>query len=475
MHATFIALLLAVFYFLSNQSVVHGPYIYDEADYMYAVSRGFAANYTDSPTLPLPEFLKLGLSRGKDAGRQADLSELIRRGDDMVFYRHWHGPLYVDWLHLLKSFTSDEYRMRAWGYMFPILTALLLYFGALYLLPRDAGQVAAMLGSALFLWSYPVIRTTELAPHAMFILAVVAALLALAKMMQTGERKYWCGAVVLTAVAFCILEVAFALIATLLICGHFIRDRLKPDLRFAAISVVTFLATVMLIWPSAILKLSFIKAYLFMAYLAVFRRAAWGSDISVPGTWWLRLVSSPVPWILLAVAVYLLISRRRTLWSPVLLPFVVYAVSMFLAIFRVNSEFPKYVLPLWPGIVLIAAFTSGLWLVHFKPIQRYATVAAIGVAMVLTTLPHLTPRIGSDPANDSMLALLRTDDLARKSLLVPQAAVPMVHYYFPRAHFKGYVTVSEIPEELRGGSFDGVIYAGNPARYEPRMNTNEHR
>src|SRR5260370_37763082 len=116
----------------------------------------------------------------------------------------------------MKLMASNEYAMRACGYLFPILTALLMYFGALRLLPRNAGHVAAELGSALSLWSFPVIRTTELAPHEMFVLSVVAALLVLARMMQTGERKHWYTAVVLAAAAFCILEVAFALIATLL-------------------------------------------------------------------------------------------------------------------------------------------------------------------------------------------------------------------------------------------------------------------
>jgi len=226
----------------------------------------------------------------------------------------------------------------------------------------------------------------------------------------------------------------------LLICGHAIRDRLRPDLRFAAISAGTFVTTVILIWPGATFKLSFVKAYLFMAYLAVFRKAAWGSNISV---------------------------RRRTIWSSVLFPFVVYAISMFLAIFRVNSDLPKYVLPLWPAIVLIAAFILGLWLARFKPASRYVAIAVIFAAMVLTTLPHIEPRLSSDPWDDSILGLLRTGGLAHKRLLVPQGTVPMVHYYFPEARFKGYVAASEIAEELRSGSFDGVIYAGNPAPFVP--------
>ena len=46
-HAAILVGLLAVFYFLAKGTVMYGPYSYDEADYMYAVSRGFTANSMD--------------------------------------------------------------------------------------------------------------------------------------------------------------------------------------------------------------------------------------------------------------------------------------------------------------------------------------------------------------------------------------------------------------------------------------------
>jgi hypothetical protein len=467
-HMASVAILLTGFFFLAKDSVMRGPYIYDEADYMYAMSRGFGANYTDSPTLPLTEFVKIGLSRGRDASQRASLSELIRTSDDMVFYRHLHGPLYMDWLLLLKPLAADEHVMRVWSYFFPILTALLIYWGAYWLLPRGAGRIAAILGAVLFLWSFPVINSPELAPHELFVLWVVAALLALGKLMLSGERKHWYAAVVLTALAFCTLEVAFALIATLLICGHAVRDRLKPDFRLAAISIGAFAGTVLLVWPGAIFKLSFVKAYLFMAYLAVFRKAAWGSDISIAGTWWLRFVTSPAPWILLAVAIYLMIARRRAAWSPVLVPFAVYAVSMFLALFRVNADIPRYILPLFPAVVLIVAFTLGRWLAGFKPSVRAGAVAVICGAMVATTLQSVVKRRPQpDPRVYSMLDLVRSENLSTKSLLVPQGDLPMVHYYFPETRLKGYLNESDISAALRGAPLDGVIYPGDPARYVP--------
>jgi hypothetical protein len=242
-----------------------------------------------------------------------------------------------------------------------------------------------------------------------------------------------------------------------LICGHAVRDRLKPDAAFIAKSAGAFAGTVLVVWPAALFKLSFVKSYLFMAYLAVFRKGAWGTDISVAGTWWMRFVTSPVPWILVALSIFLLATRRLA-WPPVVLPFAIYSVSMFLAIFRVNTEIPRYVLPLIPGIVPLTAFTIGLWMARFRPAIRYGAVAVIATAMFLTTYQQLQGRYPeTDPKAFALLNLIRHNDLARKRLLVPHFDLPMVHYYFPEAHVKSYSTEAEIPGELRGQSFDAVI------------------
>lgn len=474
---------IAAFLFLARRSVIYGPYFYDEADYMYAASLGFAANYTDSPTLSLIDFAKIGLHRGRDSSRRSELSEMIRASNDIVFYRHWHGPAYIDWLLLVKGFGSSEHDLRELNYVFPVATALLMIFGAIWIIPGVAGRVTAALASVLYLWSVPVVRTTELAPHLLFGFFVVAALLLLAKMMAPVDggagdspatsarlsvhcRRYWYLAVIATALAFCTLEVALMLIATLLLCGHAVRDRLEPDLAFALKSAAAFLATVFIVWPAAILKLSFVKAYAFMAYLAIFRKAAWGSNISVAGAWWLRIISSPVVWIALGVAVALLLSRRVK-WSPILLPFAIYSVSMFLAIFRVNTETHRYVLPLLPGIVLLAAFALGPWLASFERPVRVAALAVICFGMFFSTYLYIRPHpMRQDAKQYAMLDLVLTKGLSGKSLLVPHDDLPMIHYYFPHTRLAPYADEAEIPTDLRRSPVDGVIYRGDPPQYQ---------
>src|SRR5260370_3477748 len=98
----------AVFWFLERGNIPVGPYLYDEADYMYAASLGLVANATDTPSMPLTAFFKTGLSRGRDPSQRESLSELIRASNDVLFYRHWHGPLYTYWLIATVHWKDSE-------------------------------------------------------------------------------------------------------------------------------------------------------------------------------------------------------------------------------------------------------------------------------------------------------------------------------------------------------------------------------
>ncbi|HTC90020.1 MAG TPA: hypothetical protein VK686_17050, partial [Bryobacteraceae bacterium] len=66
-------LLLALFLLLIVRNVSSEPYVYDEADYMYAASLGFFANWTDTPSISISDF-----AQARDNGRQS-LSQRIRR------------------------------------------------------------------------------------------------------------------------------------------------------------------------------------------------------------------------------------------------------------------------------------------------------------------------------------------------------------------------------------------------------------
>ena len=279
-HLLAAAALVALLLFLITRKVSPEPYVYDEADYMYAASLGYFANWTDTPTLPLPDFLRIGLSSGKPGGNRQELSALIRQSNDALFYRHWHGPLYHYLLIPVSRLRFNEHDVRAAILFIPALTLLAIYFGCLWLIPGGPGSLAAVLSSVLFLSSVAVFRSSELAPHQLSRSAILCCLLFLAKTVATGRRSYWYVAVVAAAFAFCTLEVAFALILTLAVCAYIERRALQVGWSFIGRSVALFMATVLVIWPAAIFKLSVVKSYLFMAYLALFRKAPWGTSAS---------------------------------------------------------------------------------------------------------------------------------------------------------------------------------------------------
>lgn len=469
-HLAILALLIGGLLGLVAGKIVTAPYGYDEADYMFAASLGYFANWMDVGSLPIVDFIKIGMNRGTDQEQRLALSQLARNSSDPVVYRHWHGPLYYYWLVALSSWNLTEGTVRGFSVVFPILTAIVLYFGTLRILPEPAAQPAAILSCALFLWGRMTVITTELAPHMLFIFCYVSALLLLARVMSGGGRRSWYAAVFLAGLAFCTLEVAFVLVATLAICAWLRRRELNVDWAFVRNSLLAWLAAVLLFWPAAILRFSFIKAYLSMAYLALFRKGAWG-NLGFLQAWAMRFAISPLEWILVAAA--LLIFFRYRLWRslPALLPFLIYSLLMALALVRVGGEGPRYMTPFFPALLIFAGWTAGWVLARMKTPHagslRYAFPAVVCALLFWFTRSQMADYLRQqDPYPPAVIAAIRERGLARKTVLVPQVDLPTLHYYFPQAEFRAYLDPADIPRALDAEPVDAVLYPTYPVRLE---------
>jgi hypothetical protein len=203
-----------------------------------------------------------------------------------------------------------------------------------------------------------------------------------------------------------------------------------------------------------------------MAYLALVRHDTWGVGATVTQTWWLRLVQSPLPWLLAAIGTVYFVQHWREL--RVLFPFAIFTLAMSAAIFPVKTDMARYVLPLWPGPVLFAALSAGIVLAKWKPAPRVAAIACLSAAMLATTWPGVRSSLPQhDARTEGMLALIRDQGLSQKVLLVPHEDIPMLHYYFAGSHFKQYYDEAAIPEQLRSGGIDAVIDRSTPPRYIP--------
>lgn len=465
-HLAIAGLLLGVAAFWARNQISPPPYYYDEADYVYAASRGWLANWSDTPALTLADFVRLGLSRGRDSGQRVGLSETLRDSGDMNGYRHWHGPLYFYGLIAARAPARTEPAARALMLVCPALAFATIYLGCLWLLPGIQGSLAAALAGLLFLWSPAIVKTTEIAPHILFSGLCLASLVFTAKMMDTGRRAYWYAALAWAGLAFCTMELTFALIPALLICGHLERARLRPDWPLVRNSLLALAAPVILFWPGGVYKLTFVKSYLAMAYLAVFRKAAWG-DITFLGSWSARLSSMPVEWALILVSVALYFGYRHLPGRRVALPFLIFGVLMLLAVIRVNALGPRYVTPFVPPLLVFSGITLAGVISGWKArLPRWSALAAIVLLVFLDTGRQANRAVAADARAVDLLSTIRRHGWDGKALLIPHEDVPVLHYYFPGARLRGYLDAAAIPGDLARDRFDGVIYPGYPVRAE---------
>jgi hypothetical protein len=372
-HVLVFGSLLALFLLLITRNVSPEPYGYDERDYMYAATLGFAANWSDTPSISMPDFLRAGLHRGSPKS----LSDRIRGSHDVLFYRHFHGPLFHYFLIPVSRLPLSQRGVRTSLLAIPAASLAVIYFGCLWLLPGSTAPLAALLAGMLFLTSRSVVWSTELAPHQLFALCTLACLILLAKAIATGRRSYWYACIVASALAFSTLEVALVLMLTVGICGFVERAAFGADLRLVVKSLALFVATVLAVWPAAILRLSFVKAYAVMAYLALMRESPWG-HVGFIETWRARFFESPLEWALIGLALLLGLRNRSRFYPIALYPIALFAGLMILATLGVQSTSARYTLPFMPALDLLAGLTL---LPSLGRLRRPASFAVVALAV----------------------------------------------------------------------------------------------
>ena len=460
-HLAIVSGFVFIFILVALSYISPTPFSYDEADYMYAARQGLIANYLDIPSYSFPEYVRLGLDRGRDPTQKSSLSQAVRKTGDVFFYRHAHGPVYFYWLNAISSWSSNEHFIRTLSLCFPAVTAFVIYLGCLWILPVPQGQIAGLLGCVLYLSSPPVLRTTEVAPHQMFVMFFILTLMLLAKLPTANDvRTCWYAAVCTTGVAFCTLEVTFVLIAAVLACGYTERRRLGLNWRLAWTSALLFASTVVVLHPAVITKLAFAKSYLYYAYLSVQRKAPWG-DVTFVQTWVTRFKDSPVEWILVSLAVLLWISYRHLPGRRQAFPFLLFGVVMLVAMLRVLTTGLRYVLPYLPAFqVFTAIIFSGVavrW--RWKPALRASSMVLVMAALLLNAHRYLHNHPFRPASREALLiAELKNRNVMSGRLLVPQVDLPTLHYYFPHAELTGYLDEFSLPP----GQFDAVVHAADP-------------
>lgn len=447
--------LVAGLFVLALPGIPHLPFFYDEADYVYAGRQGWFANWVDRPSLNVIQFVRLGVGSGRDASRRVDLSEYIRNSGDIHFYRHWHGPLFYQWLGFLSHWTSGEYELRFVSMLIPAAGALVVYFGCLWVLP--SAPVIAILAAAFYAAGYSVVASPELAPHELFVVLSLANLFCLAKFEASRGVKWWWWSCVWVGLSFATLEVAFVNIAIAVLIAWRCRSDLCAARQIWLRSLGLFLLVSAIVWPAGIFKLEPLRSYMFMAYLAVFRKEAWGNT-TIPDAWRFRFLSEPVEWCLVLVALIIWWFLPYKAERRAAFPFLAYGMTMLVVMFKVNALMPHYVLPYLAPLLVFAGVTLGSALKYLTKRAQPVLAATLVLLVVTGTYRYIATH---PPAESSrtlqILEAARAGQLEGKSLLAPQADVSVLHYYFPQTKLVLYSDENGKRRALAERRIDAVL------------------
>jgi 4-amino-4-deoxy-L-arabinose transferase-like glycosyltransferase len=410
---------------------------YDEADYATAARKGFTANYLDTGTLSMKEFVIRGL-RDTLLGEHTTLAKEIRASQDIGFYRHYHPPLTIYLLSFVAFFfgTNDMvFRFTMWG--IAILIMPTVYWTMRMLLPERGHRVGVL--SALFVATSPIMFTTarSISHHPLYCFMAMLTLAMLIRYFQTQQLRDFYLFICFLSGSFLTNEFALFLLAAGLMCALLIPNQIVSVTRqgFSIshhffIGLLCLLGLLFILWPGGILKLSVIKSYLFLAYFVLFKY----SHLSLSEIWGARLAVSPMESLLVVLGiVFGIVGFMRNRIDRALLPLLIYPLVIFSANLMNGSPAHTYALSIYPPLFMLAAIGIDSWVrrVSHHTQQTIAVLLiAFGVSAANICFERYPPPIDFTPLQTA-IQTLKTIAQQGDRILVNYGNLPTVSYYLP--------------------------------------------
>ena len=430
-------------------TVADHPYAYDESDYMWAGKQGLWANYSDQNGLSIVEFVSKGLELSRDSSRRQSFSEYIRGTGDIGMYRHYHGPLYAYWLAAFQDLGAiRENVFRGSGLLIHFASALIILFGfwkAFPLLSPFSGLAAC----ALFIFNRTaLVAAVSITQHVVFTFFSLAALFAASLFLKTLRTRWFYATMSLLACSFATVEtsalIVVALAFALAVEHRNLRERWPSVKSLAALltkGVGVFILTLLIVWPTGILKLGIAKGFLTLAYISIYRKTF--SPFGTLDLWSAKFNASPWEFSLLLVGVLAaLFLWRRSTEKCALLPWLAFIAVFFLITLKVTVPYTYYYAPLTGAMTVATGAVFGmLWKRYGTPALMLGTLA-IATSIAGTTLPYrkeVKAVHDSRPYHFAVLKLMRDQPVAPgRQLYLPYQLVPTLHYYHPEIQTVGY-------------------------------------
>ena len=444
-------ILLAVFFLFDGLAPAY-PYTYDEADYMYAGTRGFAANYLDQDALSFPTFVQKGLELMRTPGQRSSFSEYIRSTGDINMYRHFHGPVYAYWLAFgqLRGLSNPgQYRGSGiFIHLTTTLASMLIFWWLFPALPTWGGLLAGLL---IAFNRTALVTSMVISQHLAFILVSLLTLAAAARFLRDFNPRWFYAMMALLAVCYATVESAAFLtvgLALTLFCAR--RDLLarfdgwRGFLSLAARGLLAWAIGLLISWPMGLLTLNVLKGYLAMGYIAVSRKTF--SPISFTEMWIAKFNASPWEFSAFLAALPLLWLCRRRLpresW-----PFLCYALVFFLITIKMTVPYTHYLgsftiaCAMSLAIAASAVAQSGAQSRPGPTGPILFTALALSVApMILAYRAEAKNAQADQPHLEQLLTFFSTQPQPTPRWLIPFEFLPILHFYHPALRFTAYDT-----------------------------------
>lgn len=419
------------------------PFTYDEADYMYAASQGFTANYLDRGSLGIVAYVDQGLALMRDKSQRQGMSQLVRNSGDLQFYRHYHGPVYACWLagwHALGL--RGEAAYRASGLILHALGTLVIFFMFLRVFPELPVQAAFVAGVMFAMNRTALVAATMITQHVAFAFLACCALFAVAEFLRSGRDRYWYAAAALMAASFAAVEIAAVLIGSVMLTIVLLewRQGFKKLLGLFARGAVCFVVALAMVWPPGVFKLNAIKGYMYLAYMAIARKTF--TPIGPMDLWGHELRVYPFEFILPFSA---MIVGALWLWKTKsfrgVAPFLLYAIAFFGVTLIITVPFTYYHASLTMSLAVVTGVVFGELWNRVNSITRSVALVAVVASLVALDVQYYreTDRAHAlKPSGTADVLAFLDSHPPGGPVFVPYVMVPSLHYYHPEVSAIGY-------------------------------------
>jgi hypothetical protein len=419
------------------------PFAYDESDYMFAGRQGIWANFSDRQAMSLMEFVNKGLELSRDTTRRVSMSQYVRSTGDISFYRHYHGPVYAYWISLLDGLgVRSEAVYRGSGMILHALGAIAVFWLFLRAFPELPAAAAFVAATMFALNRTALVTGTAITQHIAFEILAFLSLFTLAIYCRTRQVRWWYATAVLLAWSFAAVEISSVLIGASVLTLIFTHwgDRPKAVVVLIAKGVLWFLGALVLIWPKGLLELNVLKGYLYLAYIAVYRKTF--SPIGPRELWGFKIKTYPLEFVLPLLALILLaVFWRKLAVRAGALPFLLYAFLFLGVTMVVTAPYVYYHGSLLATLAVITGILFGeLWRRTGAPVRAVALIVILGSLLLQANQYYReTVAVRNAPSfSREVLDYLDRRSPQGQSLYVSYILVPPLHYYRPELVTVGY-------------------------------------